>query len=354
MSIMINLLQKHTVDLYDLKNKEFEFQKIPAQNLITVSRFDLFAKLAYIEHRSSKPSYAKKLYIEHIKVFNPDLKEPGREDKNGIEDFLTTFNTLIDYFKDNEFDPEVSLIPVSENGEILDGSHRVAALAYFKKDVSILKFKDVNPVAKFDYNYFLKRGLAISTADAIAYESFNFVDNLFVACLWPKIGNIQERSFARDYFKKKFDILYQKDLKMSLDKLSMFIYEIYNHQDWVGNKENNFAGARDKAYNCYGADKIIQFIVFKSSSFDDVLKAKDSIRKYYKLEKHALHITDNDEETKEILDMILTENVVNYTTGITRIAEKFSEFKALAKNVYLINLKVKVAKLLKSLGLYKG
>ena len=42
---MIELLQKHTVDLYDLKNKEFELQKIPARELITVSRFDLFAKM---------------------------------------------------------------------------------------------------------------------------------------------------------------------------------------------------------------------------------------------------------------------------------------------------------------------
>ena len=144
---MIERLQKHTVDLYDLKNKDFELCKVPAHDLITVSRFDLFAKLIYIKYRKSKPHFAKKIYSEHIKAFNPDLKEPGRKDKNGLEDFITTFDKLIDYFENNEFDPEQSLIPVSENGEILDGSHRIAALAFFKKEVSILKFKNVHPVA---------------------------------------------------------------------------------------------------------------------------------------------------------------------------------------------------------------
>jgi hypothetical protein len=350
---MINLLQKHTVDLYDFKNKEFESQKIYARKLITFSRFDLFAKITYIKYRSSNPDYARRIYSEHIKVFNPDLKEPGRDDKNGLEDFITSFDKLIDYFEGNEFDSEVSLIPVSEGGEILDGSHRIAALAYFDKEVKIVKFKGVQAVAKFDYNYFIKRGLSIKIADTITYEGFNFVDNLFVACLWPKMGDIQKRSSARECFKKHFKILYQKDLKMSLDNLSMFIYEIYNHQDWVGTKENNYAGARDKAFNCYATNRTVQFIVFKAASLEEVLKVKDDIRKQYQLDKHALHITDNDEETKEIFDLILTDKVNGYTSGTSRFVDRFIEFKAVVKNVYLISLKVKIARILKLIGVYK-
>ena len=350
---MIDLLQKHTVDLYDLKNKEFELQKIPARELITVSRFDLFAKMTYIKYRKSNLDYAKKIYTEHIKVFNPDLKEPGREDKNGLEDFITTFDELIDYFEFNEFDSMVSLIPVSETGVILDGSHRLAALAYFDKKVSIIKFKGVQSAAKFDYAYFIKRGLSIEAADTITYEGFSFINNLYIACLWPKMGSIQERSFARDCFKKKFDLFYIKDLKMSLDNLSMFIYEIYNHQNWVGTINNNFAGARDKAFNCYSANRNVQFIVFKANSIKKVLKVKEDIRSYYQLEKHALHVTDNHKETKEILDLILTEKVKNYTSKTARFIDRFNEFKTLVLNTYIINLKVKVAHFLSLIGLYK-
>jgi hypothetical protein len=350
---MINLLQKHTVDSYNLEQKEFELQKLPARQLITVSRFDLFAKMMYIKYRKSNPEFAKKIYSEHIKVFNPNLKEPGREDKNGLEDFILAFDKLINHFEYNEFDAEVSLIPVSGDGKILDGSHRIAALAYFNKEVSILKFKEVQPVAKFDYNYFIKRGLSIQTADIISSEGLNFVDNLFVACLWPKMGNLKDRLFARNYFENHFELFYKKDLTMSLDNLSMFVYEIYNHQDWVGNEGNNFAGARDKAISCYGSDKRVQFIVFQSHSIEMVIKAKDIIRAQYHLDKHALHITDNDEETKEIFDLILLENVHNYTNGVFRFNDKLIEFKTVVKHVYLINLKVMIAKCLKSIGLYK-
>ena len=68
---------------------------------------------------------------------------------------------------------------------------------------------------------------------------------------------------------------------------------------------------------------------------------------YYQLEKHALHITDNDKETKEIFDLILTKNVKNYTTELTRFNDKFNEFKLLLTHVYLINLKVKVSRFLR-------
>jgi len=65
-----------------------------------------------------------------------------------------------------------------------------------------------------------------------------------------------------------------------------------------------------------------------------------------------LHITDNDEETKEIIDLILTDKVHDYKIGTARFIDKINEFKTLVMNVYLINLKVKVAYYLNKMGLY--
>lgn len=350
---MFELLQKHTVDLYNLTQRDFEIKNVSAKSLVTMNRFDLFAKMAYIKYRRSNIDYAKSIYIEHIKAFNPDLKEPGREDKNGIEDFLKTFDKLIDYFEVNEFDANISLIPISENGEILDGSHRIAALAFFNKVVSVVQFEDVRPVADFDYNYFLKRGLSRFWADAIAFESLSFTDNLFVACLWPKLGKIEDRVRAIEIIEEECNILYTKEISMTLNDLSMFVYEIYNHQDWVGDKHNNFAGARDKALNCYGTNKKVQFVIFKAINLDRVLKIKDEIRDFYKLEKHALHITDNDEETEEIFNLILTERQKDFSSSSMRFANQFTEFWTLFQNVYFLNFKVYVSKILKGLGVQK-
>lgn len=349
----LDKLQKHTVELYDLGNKDYVLKKLPARDLVKVSRFDLFAKLAYIHYRDTEPERALEIYTEHIKAFNPDLKEPGREDKDGIQDFIDTFDKLIDFFEENDFDPEISLIPISEDKTILDGAHRVAALAYFDKSVSILHFKKVDPVTRFDYKYFQKRGLPSSIADQMVLESLNFTQDLFVACLWPRIGDLAGRAFARSYFEEHFEVFYIKNMSMSLENLSMFVYEIYNHQDWVGTKENNYAGARNKAMQCYGSSKIVQFVVFKADTLEEVVAAKESIRNHYQLEKHALHITDDEEETEEIFDLILTEKAAQYQAGHLQFTDRLREYKALFKNVYLVNFKVRVAGILKKMGLYK-
>src|SRR5690554_4995810 len=115
---MISLVQQHTVDLYQLKEKTYEKLEVPAKSLITVNRFDLFAKMLYIKYRESNPALALDIYKSHIKAFNPDLKEPGREDKDGYQDFIKVFDDLIDYFQKNEFDENISVIPVSEDGVI--------------------------------------------------------------------------------------------------------------------------------------------------------------------------------------------------------------------------------------------
>ena len=111
---------------------------------------------------------ATKVYSEHIKAFNPDFKEPGRDDKNGCSDFINDFNAIIRQFKNNEFDDSISIVPVDKNGIILDGSHRLAALAYYNRTITIARFHNVTAKCRFDYDYFLNRGLSRTIADIIA------------------------------------------------------------------------------------------------------------------------------------------------------------------------------------------
>ena len=55
-------------------------------------RFDLFAKVYYIRMREENRVEAERVYKEHIKAFNPDFKEPGRDDKSGYDDFVSSFD----------------------------------------------------------------------------------------------------------------------------------------------------------------------------------------------------------------------------------------------------------------------
>lgn len=343
---MLHLLQKHTIDIYNLNNEEYIVENVKADTLLDCNRFDLFAKIGYIRNKELNNDLAISIYSEHIKAFNPDLKEPGRDDKNGLDDFINTFDELIDKLKSNSFDPNISLIPIDKNGIILDGAHRVSALAYYNKSVDVIRFPNVTSKAIFNYQYFRKRGLSNDILDKIALEALFNKDNIYVACLWPKMGNYKKRSLAIDLLEKKYKILYTKEMTMSLNDLSMFIYEIYKEQDWVGNEDNNFAGARNKATFCYAKNSLVKFVFFQADNLNNVLALKDEIRDIFNFGKHSIHITDNHKETIDIANLILTEKVKDYNKGLGRLKDTLSEQFTIFKNVHWINFKVLIASLI--------
>lgn len=341
---MLDKLQRHTIDIYQLKNKQFEVINVPAQSLLDPSRFDLFAKLAYVRLRNENRAQAEYIYDAHIKAFNPDLKEPGRNDKNSLDDFRNTFDSLIDTFEKESFDSSKSVIPLAENNVILDGAHRVAALAFFDKKVDCLKFKNVLPKAPFDYLYFINRGLPWDVADLMALEMCSWLPNLYVACLWPRIA---DKSLALSALKNRFCIAYEKQVNVSLKSLMNFVGKIYEVQDWTKNKE----AVADKAMRCYGPKKKIHFVFFTANSLDDVIVAKEDIRNEYGVEKHALHITDSKDETKLIAQMVLSPEIRQTwcvdETALSRIKSRIAEKWLYFRKIHWINFKVFVAKLIR-------
>ena len=354
---MYSRLQKHTVDIYNLKEKEYQIEEIAACELLTPQRFDLFAKLFYIRNRENNKEQALRVYIEHIKAFNPDFCEPGRDDKISLDDFIIVFDNLIKHFKCHDFDSEKSLIPVSEDGIILDGAHRVAALAYWGKKVKIIRFKGVVSKGAFDYNYFKFRGLSSSISDLIATEIFNWITGVHVACFWPRMGGVREKekalkiieAFAHPYFIKK--------VTLSLPTLVELIANVYGHQDWVGNETNGFLGAKDKARRCYATNKTIWFVFFSADNLNKVLEIKEQIRELFVYEKDSIHITDNDAETKQLVQLVLSEGeeniIVSSKSYLMSLKDSLNDFLFYLKNILWLNFKVKVASLLQKIGLRK-
>ena len=268
MLVNINLLQPHTVKIYNLENKNCKVEKVNARSLLNPLRFDLYAKLFFIRLMSDNFSLANKVYVDHIKVFNPDLKEPGRDDKKDIQDFLRVFVELIKHFKDNEFDESQSIIPVGNGDVILDGAHRVAALAYFNRQVTIARYEGVKPKATFDYQYFINHGLSYKTADLIAQELLRWHDHIKIACLWPRIGGNSEKDSVEGIFRDSFPVFYSRELTVNLTAIKKIVLKLYGHQDWTGSAENGYLGATDKAFKCYAPNHKIRFVFFPIDIFN--------------------------------------------------------------------------------------
>lgn len=341
MNTIIQRLQPHTVSIYHLTDDIVEEQTVDARSLLIPSRYDLFAKLYYIKYRKENPTEAERIYKEHIRTFNPDLKEPGREDKSGMDDFVTSFNQLIDQFDTQDFDLDVSLVPVSEDDVILDGAHRIAALAFFDKKVGVARCKGVKPKADFDYLYFKNRGLSWRTMDVIANEMMHWVPNMYVACLWPKMRN---KAQAVSIIEKKFGIVYEKSLKVNLTTFKLLIQKVYDSQPWVNAPES----VCHKSLQCYDFNGQISFLFFVANSLEEVLAVKDEIRGIYGAGKHSLHITDNVEETKAIAKMVLLEDERKRWYGssaVNGLREKIAERLFYFKKVQYLKMKIAIAKI---------
>ena len=144
------------------RNKIRIFETMPI-NLISQYRYDVFIKYYYVQAYLTKEGYelAKEIYLNHIMSFN-NFKEPdGR--KNNAKDFIENFNNLIDSIKHTKINK--TIIPVTQNGEIIDGAHRLSIALYLnlKIQFAIFNLLDVN----YGREFFISRGFELKYAEII-------------------------------------------------------------------------------------------------------------------------------------------------------------------------------------------
>lgn len=141
------------------------FETMPI-NLVSQYRYDVFIKYYYVQAyiTKSKFDFAKKVCLNHIKSFNNFTEPDGR--KNNPNDFIKNFNNLIDSAKKEGI--HKTIIPITKNGEIIDGAHRLSIALYLnlKIQFAIFDLLDVN----YGKDFFINRGFNQEDAKIIDKE----------------------------------------------------------------------------------------------------------------------------------------------------------------------------------------
>lgn len=313
MELPIHLLSENFIKTKLItKETPFVTEEVRGRELLCPERIDLAAKIAYIEARETggDMSFARELYRKHIEAFSEGyFTEPGDENKDSLEKFFSVFDELIDDFKKNGFNPEKSLIPVGQNNIILDGAHRTACAIYFDKTVTVIRFPQF--VVKFDYSYFRGRRLSEEMLQYMAVKYSEYAQrNLYLACLWP-VSAGSKRSRAVDVIAEKNAIILDSEIMLQKNGMRNFMLQIYQHQNWIGTPENHFSGVMGKVDACFAPGKTTQAILFEGGSLESVLAMKDEIRNIFQIDKHAIHISDSNEETRLMADLLFNDNSVH-------------------------------------------
>jgi hypothetical protein len=329
---LMALLGGYFCDTYNISEEnDYKIEKIKARELIVAGRIDLIAKLKYVEYKEKgyDLSFIKEVYIKHIEAFTfGSYSENGNDNKNSIEQYLNTFDYLIESIKENGIDENISVIPVGRNNQIMDGAHRAAIAAYFDLEIPIVRLDHL--IANNNTEFFRERLLDEFYLDYLVTEYCKFKHNVYIAVCWPRAkGKLDE---VEELMKQTGEVVYKKKIDLTYNGLRNFIIQVYCSHDWIGGLENHFEGATPQIEGCYDKDGIINAYVLECDSLDQIVKMKQNIRKIYGVGNYSIHSSDNQNETIQISKLIFNNNSIMFLNGgkpdyYVDFNGKLSEFK---------------------------
>ena len=161
-----NLLDNDYILSLLKKRNKIRIFEANSTNLISKYRYDVFIKYYYVKNYLERNNYmlAKKIYTNHIKSFNNFLEPDGK--KSGPDEFIKRFDILINDIKEHGIDK--TIIPITKNGEIIDGAHRLSVALYLKLKVKFAIFDLLD--ANYNRDFFIRRGFNIKYAEIIDKE----------------------------------------------------------------------------------------------------------------------------------------------------------------------------------------
>ncbi len=284
-----------------LKNKS---KDIKTQTLLSLI-FDMF-------HRKDDNifDFYTDLYVKHIRAFNGFHEENPSDGKpkESKEDFINSFDNLYKNMSKKGFDKKISMIPVGENGDIVDGAHRLVCAAFLGLDVDVIRVSRANT---FNYQFFQKNGLDPCFADYATMEYVKLNPNAYIVNLQP----ITPTSFdwpVEQILEKYGFIYYKKNINVTLNGLINLKKLSYGscwekNSTWIGTPDNGFAGAVNHAKKSFGNNPLRTY-VFVCDDFQKVVAAKSEIRALFDVGNYSVHINDSHEEAIALAQTYFNKN----------------------------------------------
>jgi hypothetical protein len=309
---MLNLSEK--LDDLILEGHKFRsrLNEISERDLIRIhpyqinlkNRFDIIIKfnLAFDFVHKLNDTFSLDLYAKHIAIFSSGTFKEPYSAKNSLDKYIDDFWVLIDDISSKGFDDNISLVPVSTNFDIIDGSHRVAACMLFEIEISLVKLP-LNS-NEYDYHYFHKRGIDYSYLDNSLLSFIQRSPNIRVAIIWPASYDSNSREESLQILIDKLDVILIKKLNLNFDSMKLLVLHSYYGADFLGNSANGYRGLERKAMEVFRS-RATDLIFFRANSDTEVIKMKNNFRINNSMTHDAIHITDDKIDTIRISSLLL-------------------------------------------------
>ena len=286
----------------------------PYQLLFNNKRFDLISKYLLIKAIDNQydTDWFQEHYFATINAFNGFNEENREKLKSGQDEFLSNFTSLYNDIKHNGYDEDKGLIPVNQNGVLIDGAHRLAICAFLNIPVTTVELvADTN----FDYNFFNSRNLNTEHSDYIALNYCLLNQNARIAILYP-VANIEFDNQVEKIFQEHSGIYYKRSIFLKSNAPHFLTKEFYHGHDWIGNIEDKFLGSLNKAKACFSGSNPLRIIIYESNGENVDIVIKQRIRDIFSISNHSIHSTDNHEETIRCAQLLLNSNNLHHLSHL--------------------------------------
>lgn len=336
MSAHINPDKHMNSNIRNLMSGDEEMREnIAPSSLLTFNRLDVVIKYLFAKSviNNTDTRFFEKLYLRHIQDIN-GFVESDDTNKIGSADFLKSFKGMIASAIDMRAS-EKYLLPVNENGQILDGAHRLSiALALGMENIDTVLVDAQRQI--YDYKFFKSGSLSEIELDLVVHEYCKIKTETKGVLIWPiaKSKDFDPLHFLERHGK----IIYAKQVKLDFTGLMQLIRVAYRDESWVGSAENDFQGTRNKARWCSKDGNNLTFIIIEPDDGVDMVAIKQFLREFYNLDKHSMHINDHASDTLELCELLLNENSINWlnTSNLVEF-EQFEEYLKLYKEAISTN-----------------
>ena len=279
-------------------------------NLFNWSRFDLPIKSIFLNMLGKNTTFGKDIYKEHLRLWN-GFKEYNNPNKNTYDAFEFDFIKIYNDMKSNNFDWNKSPVVVDNENYLLNGSHRTAAASKLDIEVQTVEGVNINDGQKVcDYNMFQELGLNQDYMDAAALEMVRNNKDLLVVNIFPAaVGNRRE---LESILNQTCNIAYKKHINFNTKGALNYMFQLYKGESWAGNRNNNFAGFREKMRYCFPNDGDMTMYLIELKDKSLAVNIKERIRKIYGIGNHSIHVNDTYEETLRLSRCLLNKNSIHF------------------------------------------
>ena len=294
-------------------------------------RFDLMAKYLYMLSidKNLKTDFFKELYIKHLITFNgcKELPDTSRGEsgiaKNNVNDFIISFNNLIENLKKNGYDERFP-IPIGNNGIIINGAHRLVASYYFNITPKIINLNEEGNVG-YNYSFFLNRNgnpkLEEKYADTMALEYVKHNPNVRTMIIYPVAFEVNKLQKVIEIINKYGYIYYHKLVGLNVNGINNLIKEMYRGEEWIGGMFPNGWSPGGKAERCVGNNPVV-YISIVMNDVEKCVELKEKCRQIFNIGKHSLHMSDYNSDTYRISSCLLNSNSIHFlNNGSNDISE---------------------------------